>query len=256
MLINTRKDHGEEHEGSFACFVRVSTDDQDVANQEFGIKAYLNGGKHKVKWFREEGVSSGEDWHNREVLQDCLTYCRKNKATLVIYSISRLARKDWETLRFFDQEVSTGNIKLVVVDDPTLDEKTIGFKAMFAKQERDQIRIRTKLALSRIKAEIEEKGHYVTKDGRHITKLGVHDKLQEAGQKGVETAKAKADERAEEVWPIIENLLQRGVGYRGIARELNRMKIPTPTKRRNPDISKPTEWYASSVRNYALRMQK
>ena len=255
MLTNLRPDHGQEHTGKIAAFVRVSTDKQDVANQEFGILTYLNGGKHKVKWFREEGVSSGEDWHNRKVLQDCLTYCRKQGATLVIYSISRLARRDWETLRFFDQEVSTGNIKLVVVDDPTLDERSIGFKAMFAKQERDQIRTRTKLALTRIKAEIAEKGSYTSKSGRSITKLGVHDKLGEAGQKGVEASKEKADERAEEVWPIMENLLNRGVGYRGIARELNRMKIPTPAKRRNPDISKPTEWYASSVRNYVLRVK-
>jgi len=256
MLTNLRPDHGQEHTGKIAAFVRVSTDKQDVVNQEFGIQAYLNGGKHKVKWFREEGVSSGEDWHNRKVLHDCLTYCRKQDATLVIYSISRLARKDWETLRFFDQEVKTGNIKLVVVDDPTLDETTIGFKALFAKQERDQIRIRTKLALDRIKGEIKEKGSYTSKSGNVITKLGAHAKLAEASQKGAEKAKEKAVNRAEEVWPIMENLLHRGIGYRGIARELNRMKIATPAKRRNPDISRQTEWYASSVRNYVLRMQK
>jgi len=254
MLTVTREDHGTEHSGKFAAYVRVSTDDQDVANQEHSIKAYLNGGDHDVKWFREEGVSSGEDWHNRVELHRCLDYCRKQGAVLIIYSISRMSRRQWETLRFFEQEVATGNIKLVVVDDPTLDETTISFKAMFAQHERTQIKQRTKLALDRIKSEIAEKGEYTSKAGNVIKKLGVHDKLDEAGVKGNQRNIELADKRAGDVWPIIDNLLQRGLSYRAIARELNRMQVPTPAKRRNPDTSKRTEWYASSVRNYVLRM--
>lgn len=254
MLTVTREDHGTEHSGKFAAYVRVSKDDQDVANQEHSIKAYLNGGDHNVKWFREEGVSSGEDWHNRVELHKCLDYCRKQNATMVIYSISRMSRRQWETLRFFEQEVATGNIKLVVVDDPTLDETTIGFKAMFAQHERTQIKQRTKLALDRIKAEIDEKGEYTTKEGRVITKLGIHENLEVAGIKGNKRNTELADKRAADVWPIIEGMLDKGLSYRAIARELNKMGVPTPTKRRNPDTSKRTEWYASSVRNYVLRM--
>ena len=149
-----------------------------------------------------------------------------------------------------------GKIKLVVVDDPTLDETTIGFKAMFAQHERTQIKQRTKLALGRIKSEIAEKGSYTSKAGNVITKLGVHENLDAAGKKGVASSIAKADARAGDVWPIIQNLLERGVSLRGIARELNNMGVATPTKRRNPDISKRTEWHASSVRNYVQRMQK
>ena len=255
MLSVTRQDHGVPHSGKYACYVRVSTDDQDVANQEHSIKAYLNGGDHSVKWFREEGVSSGEDWHNRVELHRCLDYCRKEGAVLVIYSVSRMSRKQWETLRFFEQEVATGNIKLVVVDDPTLDETTIGFKALFAQHERTQIKQRTKMALDRIKSEIEEKGSHTSRAGNVITKLGVHDKLEEAGQKGNVVSGELADKRASDVWPVIDSLLQRGLSYRAIARELNRMQVPTPTKRRNPDTAKRTEWYASSVRNYVLRME-
>tara|TARA_R100001440_G_scaffold4500_3_gene10318 strand:- start:468 stop:1244 length:777 start_codon:yes stop_codon:yes gene_type:complete len=255
MLTTTRADHGESKDGKFACYVRVSNDDQDVANQEHGITAWLNGGKQDVQWFREEGVSSGEDWHNRTVLQDCLKHCRKTGATMVIYSLSRMSRKQWEALRFFEQEVSSGKIKLVVVDDPTLDETTVGFKAMFAQHERQQIRSRTKLALDRIKNEIADKGSYVTKEGRTITSLGVHDGLAEAGQKGADVSKARADARAKDIWPIMSSLLEQGVSYRGIARELNRMKVAPPSRRRNPDIARPTEWHASSVRNYALRMK-
>ena len=35
----------------------VSTDNQDVENQMYGIKAYLNGGDHKVKWFKKKRAS-------------------------------------------------------------------------------------------------------------------------------------------------------------------------------------------------------
>ena len=254
MLTVTREDHGTEHSGKFAAYVRVSTDDQDVANQEHSIKAYLKCGDHNVKWFREEGVSSGEDWHNRVELHDCLDYCRKQNATMVIYSISRMSRRQWETLRFLEQEVATGKIKLVVVDDPTLDETTIGFKAAFAQHERTQIKQRTKLALSRIKAEIDEKGEYTTKEGRVITKLGIHENLEVAGIKGNKVNTERADKRAADIWPIIEGMLDKGLSYRAIARELTKMGIATPAKRRNPDTSKRCEWYASSVRNYVLRM--
>jgi len=44
MLTVTREDHGTEHSGKFAAYVRVSKDDQDVANQEHSIKAERNNG--------------------------------------------------------------------------------------------------------------------------------------------------------------------------------------------------------------------
>ena len=106
------------------------------------------------------------------------------------------------------------------------------------------------------KSEIKEKGSYVAKSGRTITKLGVHDKLPEAGMAGNEANRDLAKQRASDVWPIMDNLLSQGLGYRGIARELNKMQVAPPARRQNPDRSKKTEWYASSVRNYILRMKE
>tara|TARA_R100001163_G_C5064314_1_gene201884 strand:+ start:1228 stop:2001 length:774 start_codon:yes stop_codon:yes gene_type:complete len=254
-LYQTREDHGTPHSGKYAAYVRVSTEEQDVANQEAAIKAYLNGGDHKVKWFREEGVSSGTDWYQRHELHKCFDHCRKTGATMIIYSVSRMSRRTWETLRFLEQEVSTGKIKLVVVDNPTLDHKTIGLLSAVSEMERTNIRERTKSALGRIKQEIAEKGGYLAKSGRVITKLGVHDGLAESGKLGNDVAKKQADDRAADLWPIIENLRDKGLSYRGIARELNRMQITTPAKRRNPDLARKTEWHATSVRNYIMRME-
>ena len=252
MLTSTRPDHGATHGGDYAAYMRVSTDSQDVATQEHGIKAFLNGGDHKLKWFKEEGVSSGTDWHQRSELHSCLDYCRKTDATMVIYSVSRMSRRLWETLRFLEQEVKTGKIKLVVVDNPNLDHKTVSLLAACAEMERDNIRERTKMALRHIKSEIAEKGSYVAKSGRTITKLGVHDKLPEAGMAGNEANRAAAKQRANDVRPIVESLREMGQSYQSIARELNKMGVPSPRRRQNPDLAKKTEWHASSVRNYFL----
>tara|TARA_B110000046_G_scaffold163980_1_gene179253 strand:+ start:742 stop:1518 length:777 start_codon:yes stop_codon:yes gene_type:complete len=253
MLTSTRPDHGAEHGGDYAAYMRVSTDSQDVATQEHGIKSFLNGGDHKLKWFKEEGVSSGTDWHQRHELHACLDYCRKTNATMVIYSVSRMSRRLWETLRFLDQEVKTGKIKLVVVDNPNLDHKTVSLMAACAEMERDNIRARTKMALKRIKHEISEKGSYVAKSGRTITKLGVHAKLGEAGKTGNETNRVSGIERANDLWPLMDSLRGQGLSYRGMARELNKMQVTPPSRRQNPDLAKKTEWHASSVRNYYLR---
>jgi len=254
-LSQTRPDHGVPHTGKFACYVRVSTDKQDVENQMFGIKAYLNGGEHTVKWFKEEGVSAASDWHSRKELHKCFDYCRKTGATMVLYSLSRMSRRTWETLRFFDQEVKTGRIKLVVVDNPTMDHKTIGLLAGVYEMERQMIRDRTKASMDRIKAEIAEKGSYTSKSGRVITKMGNPVAVEEAARKGRELQAKLADDRASDVWPMISNMLEQGHSLREIARQLNRMEVPTPSKRRNPDLSKNTEWYASSVSNYIKRMK-
>ena len=252
MLINTREDHGAEHTGHYAAYMRVSTDTQDVASQEHGIKSFLNGGDHKLRWFKEEGVSSGADWHQRDELHACLDYCRKTSATMVIYSVSRMSRRTWETLRFLEQEVKTGQIKLVVVDNPNLDHNTIGLLSAVAEMERTQIRARTKLALKLIKSEIREKGSYVAKSGRTITKLGVHEKLADAGKAGNEANRVASVERATDIFPIIDGLRGRGLSYRAIAVQLDKMQVPTPRRQQNPDLAKKTSWSTSSVRNYYL----
>ena len=253
-LVQTRPDHGVEHTGKYACYVRVSTDKQDVKNQMHGIESYLNSFEHDTKWFKEEGVSAASDWHSRKELHNCFDYCRRTGATMVVYSLSRMSRRTWETTRFFEQEVKTGKIKLVVVDNPKLDHKTIGLLAGVYEMEREMIRDRTQAAMDCIKAEIAEKGSYTSKAGNLITKMGNPEIVSKAAQKGREQQVKIADERARELWPIISNLLDNGYSIRAIARQLNEMKVPTPAKRRNSDLSKQTQWYASSVKNYVVRM--
>lgn len=238
-------------QANYAAYVRVSTDDQDVANQEMSITEWANNGNHQIKWFKEEGVSSSTDWHERHILHDCLDYCRRNGATLVIYSVSRLTRRSWEGLRFLEQEVKTGKIDLVVIDNPHLDHNTIGLLAAVSEMERSNIRERTKISLARIQKMIEETGSYTTKEGKVITALGMPNDMSNA--RDVKIKKAKA--RANQIRPILESLVEQKLSYREMANRLNDMGVETPAKRMNPDISKRTQWFASSVRNYVKRME-
>ena len=242
-----RKDHGSHHRGKFAALVRVSTDKQDVENQIHTIKDYLNGGDHTVTWFKEEGVSGALPFAKRPVLKQALDYCRKEKATLVVYSLSRFTRKMWETTKFFEEVVHKKKFKFIVVDNPMMDHTNVGFFATMNYIERENIRERTTASFNRIKAEIAEKGYYKSKAGKIIQKLGVHDKLQEAGQKGADTVKKNADDFARDNLPLIKSLIEEGNSYRDVARILTKRDIPS---------FKGGEWYASTVSNLIKRGKK
>ena len=105
--------HINKHKGKYACLVRVSTDKQDVENQIYNIKQYLKDGDAEVKWFKEEGVSGALPFAKRPILKQALDYCRKQKATLIVYSLSRFSRRNWETTKFFEEEVHKRSLNLL-----------------------------------------------------------------------------------------------------------------------------------------------
>lgn len=253
-LIQTRSDHGAEHSGKFAAYVRVSTDRQDNENQRSAITGYLNGGDHTVEWFEDE-CSAGTPWDGRTGLQSAIAYCHKQGATLIVYSLSRLARRDWEALRFLDKQVFSGALKFVVLDDPTMDEISIKFRIMFADQERKVIQQRTKMALSRIKNEIAEKGSYVAKSGRTIKKLG-STKFDKARIAGNDANKRKAEVYAMQLENLFKGFVKQEMSYRQMAEELNKLGIFTPRKAKDPDMIESPAWHASSARNYVQRLIK
>jgi len=238
-----RADHGKKHTGKYCALVRVSTDKQDVENQIYAIKQYLNGGDHQVEWFKEEAVSGKTEWAKRPVLMDAIKYCRKNKATLIIYSLSRLGRRRGDVLNFFDDVVSQGKIKLIVVDYPMLDETTVGFMAVYQQHESKVISERTKTALARIKHDIKVNGSHISRSGNKITKLGVG-MTKKAQKKGAMGNKIKANELADNLLPNIQRGLDMGWSYREIALDFNKRGYETARK---------GEWHGSTIRNMYLR---
>lgn len=239
---------GQEHNGTYFAYVRVSTDDQDVARQEMEILKWLNGGNHSVVWFKEEGVSGKIAPEHRPKLNECIETAKAMKGTIIVADLDRFSRTTWHSLKFFETILKKNAVKLVVCNDPTISENKQNFymKAMFADFERDKISERTKSGLERIKNELRDKGSFTSTKGKKITKLGIHDEMDKARASACESIQAIANNFAEKIRPTIEKRMKAGDTYREIAQELNDLGVAT---------ARGGDWHASSVRNIAKRLE-
>ena len=70
---------GKPHKGVYHAYVRVSTDKQDIERQKHVIKTFLNGGKHEVKWYIDEGYSGRLPFEDRPALNACLKDAVKSR---------------------------------------------------------------------------------------------------------------------------------------------------------------------------------
>ena len=239
---------GQEHTGTYFAYVRVSTDDQDVARQEMEIKKWLNGGNHSVVWFKEEGISGKIAPEHRPKLNECIETAKAMNGTIIVADLDRFSRTTWHTLKFFETILKKNAVKLVVCNDPTISENKQNFymKAMFADFERDKISERTKSGLERIKNELREKGSITSSKGKRITKLGIHDEMDKARASASTAVKTIADNFATKIAPTVSALSRGGESYREIAQKLNDLGVPT---------ARGGNWHASSVRNIAKRLE-
>jgi DNA invertase Pin-like site-specific DNA recombinase len=166
----------------------------------------------------ESGKYSDSD---RPQLAAALDFCKRNKASLVIAKLDRLARNAEFLLR-----LQNSGVDFVCCDCPNADKFTVGILALVAQRERELISERTKLGLAAAKA----KG----------VKLGTpNPKKAVAAMKQANTT-AKTEFKAK-VFPIIQGIQTAGVQtLQGIADCLNRRGISTRSGK---------TWYPSSVRN-------
>lgn len=136
--------------GRFVAYYRVSTAQQGKSGlgleaQRSAVTTYLNGGKWEVIGEFTE-VESGKR-KNRPQLNDALALCRKEKATLVIAKLDRLARN-----LHFISGLMEARIDFVAVDMPTANRLTVQILAAVAEEEARAISARTKAALASAKA--------------------------------------------------------------------------------------------------------
>jgi hypothetical protein len=104
---------------------------------------------------------------------------------------------------------------------------------------------RTKATLARTKVRIAEQGHYVTRAGRTITRLG-GDNIEEARRQSPAVWSAAADQHAAEVLPIIEQIRTSGTTtLLGIATALIQRSIPA---------ARGGAWNATQVRRLLRRV--
>ena len=189
----------------FVAYVRVSTDKQGRSGlgleaQEAAVAAYAEA-QHGDIVARFIEVESGKR-NDRPELLKALAACRRQKATLVIAKLDRLARN----VAFIANLMESG-VDFIAVDMPSATRLTIHILAAVAEHEREMISARTKAALQARKARGDRLGAPDPRIGSNL---------------GVTRLKAQAAAHAENVMPIIDSVRSSGVEtLAGIAAALN-----------------------------------
>lgn len=206
----------------FIAYYRVSTDKQGRSGlgldaQRQAVESFVAGRGTILKEFTE--VESGKR-SDRPQLAEALTMCRQRKARLVIAKLDRLARN----VHFISGLMESG-VEFTACDMPEANRLTLHIIAAVAEHEREMISRRTKEALAAAKA-------------RGI-KLGNPRPVAPA-QRVRDLACAKAAKHRDSVKPMIEKLREQGLSLATIAKELNKLHIPT---------SHGKQWYPTTVKN-------
>jgi DNA invertase Pin-like site-specific DNA recombinase len=219
--------------GKFVSYLRVSTARQGRSGlgleaQREAVRAYLDGGKSRLLGEYIE-VESGKD-DDRPKLKEALHRAKVTGATLVIAKLDRLSRNV-----AFIANLQQSAAKFVCADMPDANELTIHLFAAIAQHERKIISERTKVAMAAAKKRGTKFGN--PNGARALRGVG--------NGSAVEALKVKANEHAQAVVPIIEDITASGATtFRAIADELNAREILT---------ARGGQWHAGTVRNVMQR---
>lgn len=213
----------------FVAYYRVSTQRQGksglgLAAQRKAVESYVNQQGGVLHCTFKEIESGKRD--QRPKLKEALKECKRRKATLVIAKLDRLSRRASFLLNLRDSKVD-----FICCDLPEANRLTIGIMAVMAEWEREQISLRTRAALQAAK----ERG----------VKLGNPVNLEEASKKGAKAHRAKADQFAANVLPIIQEIKAAGVTtVRGITQALNARGVKS---------ARGGEWHPTAVQRLLKR---
>ena len=131
---------------AYVAYYRVSTDRQGESGlgleaQRAAVARFV-GAVPLLAEFQE--IESGKSHTNRPQLTAAMELCRKQKATLVIAKLDRLARD----VHFISGLMKSG-VEFVAVDMPHANRLTVHILAAVAEHEREMISARTKSPLPR-----------------------------------------------------------------------------------------------------------
>lgn len=193
------------HTGNFVAYYRVSTAKQGQSGlglqaQKEAVAQYLNGGDwNLLAEFTEVETGKGSNaLTKRPELQRAIAYAKKNKATLVIAKLDRLARNV-----HFVSSLMESKVDFLCCDMPTATPLTIHILAAVAEDEAKRISQRTKAALAQAK-----------KNGKVLGNPQLSETLN-----GPRID--KANDFAESMRSILTALRSSGMTQRGIVEELN-----------------------------------
>lgn len=212
------------------AYYRVSTTKQGESRlgldaQRKAVEDYLNGGSwHLVDEFTE--VESGKSDKNRPQLHAALDVCRKQRATLIIAKLDRLARNV-----AFIATLMEAKVPLKFVDMPDADTFRLHIEAVLAEEERRRIAARTKAALAAAKA----RGVQLGKHGRVM------------GPKLARQNMADANAFARRIAGDVERLRRHYPSVRTLTEAMNKADIPTPGG---------GNWHPASVHRLLKRLEQ
>lgn len=208
----------------FVAYYRVSTERQGESGlgleaQREAVSRFLGAGRGSTFLLAEfTEVESGKRHTNRPELLRAIELSRRQKATLVIAKLDRLARN----VHFISGLMETG-VEFVAADMPQANRLTIHILAAFAEHEREAISQRTKGALQAAR--------------KRGTRLG-NPRWSES------IAQARQIKDPIPPAPQLVEMMRRhraeGMTLRAIAAQLNGLGLRTP---------KGSQWYAGTVRN-------
>ena len=219
--------------------LRVSTKEQSVDNQQHQINQAYPG--VDVHWFIEEGVSGKTPNAERPEFLKATKLAKKLGVPIVAANLSRFGRDLAEISTWYRDNVMSGQVQMIALDQPNLEPETAGIHFTIQQMERIKISQRTKAAHDRQKAEIEEQGYFVSRAGKKVYSLG--NPNQAASDAGNATIKSRADKFANKILPVIKDQLGQGKTMKDVAAYLNDEGYQT---------ARGGDWYASTVSN-ALR---
>ncbi|MFC7477954.1 recombinase family protein [Dankookia sp. GCM10030260] len=192
----------------FVAYYRVSTDRQGRSGlgldaQRAAVASFMVGRGELSAEFVE--VESGRK-NDRPQLSAALDQCRRQRATLVIAKLDRLARN----VAFVASLMESG-VEFVAVDNPHADKLMLHMLSAFAEHEQRQISARTKAALAAAKA--------------RGVKLGGPNPAAAAARGRAVLAAQEAPVRAMAL-PIIRQMRETGATLRTIATALKTEGVP------------------------------
>ncbi len=213
----------------FVTYFRVSTQRQSRSGlgleaQQAAVSAHLAAHKGDVLASYTEVESGKID--QRPQLVAALRRCRQTRATLLVAKIDRLSR----TASFLFTLRDSG-AKFQALDIPEANTLTLGVMIVMSQHERELIAKRTREALAARRAKGLPMG----------TPRDLSAYQERASELGCFANRAKAQERAKEIAPAIEEARAAGhTSLRQIAAYLNDQGIQTPRGK---------AWTATAVRN-------
>lgn len=203
-------------EGKFVAYFRVSTDRQGKSGlgleaQKQAVLAQLNGGNWELIGEFEE-IETGKGANALEMrpeLQKALALARKERASLIIGKLDRLARN----VHFVSGLLESG-VSFVCADMPDADRTMIQMLSVFAEHEARKISQRTKDALKIKKAQLAAEGKRLGNPDPDIAAM-------------TKVRSEKAIRNAEKIRDLLTDWKINGKSQRAMADELNVLGLTT-----------------------------